>query len=206
MGLARKPDESREFFKIGELAVLLGITTSTIRFYQKQFWPHIRPMRTDSGRYVYRRRDFLILKLIRLLLSQGLTVREARERLGDLINQHGGDPVAALADLERGIPAAPEDEASGPTQAELPLESPPARAETGVREPSGAQRTELASLRETLSKQEQELLEARRLIENQAARIQELETLNRRLARENSIRGLQIRQALREMLADLEEP
>ncbi|NOZ02733.1 MAG: MerR family transcriptional regulator [Deltaproteobacteria bacterium] len=100
-GPTRRPIPERQYFKIGEVASIVGVSTSAIRFYQREFWPHVRPARTGSGHHVYSRRDVMILGMIRTLVrDQQYTVKGARTRLGDLLSSHDGDP--STIDLGQG--------------------------------------------------------------------------------------------------------
>lgn len=228
VGGRRRPilDPRCECFKIGEVARGLDITPSAIRFYQKRFSPHIRPTKIptkskrESYRYVYSRRDVQILKVILVLRrDHGLSVRDARERLHDLLVTHHGDPFAIERDL---VPPREEPRLQGPgwfpDQGELPLEAPagpssvgpahppgPDRAASGVREPTADARAlehEVAAARSALEARERELADARRTVEEQSARLREVERGLQRLRSELGALRLGIRQAVRELLLD----
>jgi len=78
----------RPFFKIGEVAEILGVATSAIRYWQREFWPHIRPVITHSRQRVFTRQDLKILATIRAMLrDQGYTIRGAKDRLSTLISE-----------------------------------------------------------------------------------------------------------------------
>jgi len=81
----------RPFFKIGEVAEILGVAPSAIRYWQREFWPHIRPVLTRTRQRVFTRRDLKVLAAIRSMLrDQGFTIRGAKERLASLLSE-GGD-------------------------------------------------------------------------------------------------------------------
>lgn len=231
VGGRRRPilDPRCECFRIGEVARGLDTTPSAIRFYQKRFSPHIRPTRVatksrrDTYRYVYSQRDVQVLKVILILRrDHGLSVRETRERLHDLLVTHHGDPFAIERDL-----APPRDEAgprgpgSFPDQGELPLEAPagpssrgpahptgPDTTASGVREPTADTRAlelEVAAARGALEAREHELADARRTVVEQSARLREAERGLQRLRSEMGALRLRIRQAVRELLLDVSE-
>lgn len=112
-GLTRRPIPERQYFKIGEVAAIVGVSTSAIRFYQREFWPHIRPAKTRSKHHVYTRRDVMILGMIRTLVhDQKYTIKGARGRLAELLAEHGGDP--SKIDLGQGeLPLCKEDSDPG---------------------------------------------------------------------------------------------
>lgn len=84
------PDQ--KFFKIGEVSRILGVPPSAIRYWKETFASHIRPTRTSSFQHVFSRRDLSVLALIRYLVHfQGLSIRETKDRLSELLAQHGGD-------------------------------------------------------------------------------------------------------------------
>lgn len=222
VGGRRRPilDPRCECFKIGEVARGLDTTPSAIRFYQKRFAPHIRPARiaTRSRRgthhYVYSQRDVQVLKVILILRRQhGLSVREARERLHELLVTHHGDPFAIEREL---VPPCeeppPRDQAWLASQGELPLEPPtappsPARLDSvsGVREPTPGVRALERDLVSALEERERELADARRAIEEQSVRLRELERALQRLRVETDARRMRVRQAVRELLMDVSD-
>lgn len=103
-----RPIPDREYFRIGEVAELLGVPPSAVRFWREQFAVHVRPQRTRSQQWVFSRRDLSVLALVRFLLhDRKLSIRDARARLAELLAEHDGD-VSFIA-LE---------------QAELPLDGP----------------------------------------------------------------------------------
>jgi len=91
--LTRRPIPERRYFRIGEVATLVGVSTSAIRFYQREFWPHVKPARTKAGHHAFSRRDVKVLALVRTLVrEQKFTVRGAKERLAELLSENDGDP------------------------------------------------------------------------------------------------------------------
>jgi DNA-binding transcriptional MerR regulator len=69
------------YYKIGEVAEILNINTSVLRFWESQF-TDLSPSKTRTGQRLYSLRDFEQIKEIyRLLYVQKLTIAGARSRL-----------------------------------------------------------------------------------------------------------------------------
>lgn len=70
------------FFRIGELAELIGVEPHVLRYWEQEF--RIRPQRSQSGQRTYRRKDIVrFLQIKRLLYEQGFTIAGARRALLD---------------------------------------------------------------------------------------------------------------------------
>jgi DNA-binding transcriptional MerR regulator len=110
----RRPVPEREFFRIGEVAEILGVPPSAVRFWKEQFPSHVRPRRTSSLQNAFSRRDLAVLALVRHLVhDEGLGIREAKDRLSDLLAAHGGDVgfiemAQGELPLDGGVREAPE--------------------------------------------------------------------------------------------------
>jgi DNA-binding transcriptional MerR regulator len=90
-GEAAIPD--KPYFKIGEVARLVGVEPYVLRYWQTEF-PSIRPQKSRTGHRVYRRRDVERLVAIRRLLHrEGFTIAGARRKL----REAGADGAAAGA-------------------------------------------------------------------------------------------------------------
>ncbi len=72
-------------FQIGEIAESLGITTRTIRLYEKEGLIE-PPQRTDGGVRFYTKPDIKRLKFVLKLKELGLSLQEMRE-LAELYNR-----------------------------------------------------------------------------------------------------------------------
>ena len=71
----------RLYWSIGEVAEEMGVNTSLIRHWEKEFGM-IRPKRTGRGDRQYTRKDIDLLKRIQeLVKEQGYTLQGARELL-----------------------------------------------------------------------------------------------------------------------------
>lgn len=70
-----------ETYRIGEVAELLGVEASALRFWEKEF-PQLSPSRTPGGQRLYGAQDVLLLQEIRrLLYEEGMTLEGARRLL-----------------------------------------------------------------------------------------------------------------------------
>lgn len=72
---------TKRFYRIGDVAELLDLPQSTIRFWEKEF-SALRPRRNAGGRRLYTPADVEQLRIIRFLIKdKGLTIEGAREHL-----------------------------------------------------------------------------------------------------------------------------
>lgn len=80
---------SKIYYRIGDVALMLDLPASTIRFWETQF-DELRPRRNNGQTRRYTPSDIELLRLIRFLLKdKGLTIEGAREHLRK--NRHGLD-------------------------------------------------------------------------------------------------------------------
>lgn len=69
------------YFKIGEVASLLGVKPYVLRYWESEF-SAIKPTKTRSKHRMYRQRDIEVLREIkRLLYDERLTIEGAKKRL-----------------------------------------------------------------------------------------------------------------------------
>jgi DNA-binding transcriptional MerR regulator len=69
------------YFKIGEVAKLVGVKPYVLRYWETEF-PAIRPGKTRSKHRLYRRRDVeALLEIKRLLHNERYTIEGAKRRL-----------------------------------------------------------------------------------------------------------------------------
>jgi len=81
------------YYKIGEVAEILNINTSVLRFWESQF-AALSPSKTRTGQRLYSQRDFdQIKEIYRLLYVQKLTIAGARARLS--LRKKGKDGAEA---------------------------------------------------------------------------------------------------------------
>lgn len=71
------------FFSIGEVADMLNVNESRLRFWEKKF-PQIAPKKAGRGIRQYSHEDVEMIKLIyHLVKEKGMTLPGARQRLDD---------------------------------------------------------------------------------------------------------------------------
>ena len=69
-------------YTIGELAEILGESTSCVRFWSDSFPKHIHPKRNAKGNRLFTKEDLETFKYIQTLLKvEGLTIEGATKRL-----------------------------------------------------------------------------------------------------------------------------
>ena len=74
----RIPDKM--FFRIGELASLIGVEAHVLRYWESEF--RIRPQRSPAGQRMYTRKDISrFLRIKTLLYKQGFTIAGARRAI-----------------------------------------------------------------------------------------------------------------------------
>ncbi len=81
------------FFKIGEVADIVGVKPHALRYWETEF-PALRPKKTRGAHRQYSRKDVELAMLIRQLLhDQGYTIPGARKRIRDLgLHQRSSPP------------------------------------------------------------------------------------------------------------------
>jgi DNA-binding transcriptional MerR regulator len=83
------------YFRIGEVASLVGVEPHVLRYWEREF-RSIRPTKSAKGQRVYSRRDVENLMRVRdLLYSEGFTIAGAKRKL-----QRGAEPEARTAEPE----------------------------------------------------------------------------------------------------------
>ncbi|MBR6757357.1 MAG: MerR family transcriptional regulator [Bacteroidaceae bacterium] len=74
-------DKEKTFYSIGEVSQMLGIPTSTLRYWEKEL-PTINPRKSQGGTRKYHISDIEELKLIhRLVKDEGHTIEGAKKIL-----------------------------------------------------------------------------------------------------------------------------
>ena len=74
-------DSEQVFYKLSELSEMLGVETSVLRFWEKEF-PQIKPMKVSQRKRLYRRKDFETFREIKhLLYDERFTIAGAKKRL-----------------------------------------------------------------------------------------------------------------------------
>ncbi len=83
-------------YRIGEVAELLNLKTSVLRFWETEF-PQLAPLRTESGQRIYLEEHVALLRRIQQLLhEQGMTIDGARRVLAGKSEEDSGRESAAL--------------------------------------------------------------------------------------------------------------
>jgi len=78
---------SRVFFRIGDVAEILGVKTYVIRFWETEF-PFVAPEKGASGQRVYRRSQIEALILVKHLLHvERYSIEGAKKKLTELRKQ-----------------------------------------------------------------------------------------------------------------------
>lgn len=78
---SNSPIPDKLYFRIGEVAKLCGIEAYVLRFWESEF-PQLRINKSGTGQRLYRKRDVeLVLRIKRLLYSEGYTIAGARQFL-----------------------------------------------------------------------------------------------------------------------------
>lgn len=76
-----EPFSEKLYFKIKEVAEMLDVPQSTLRFWEKEF-PECAPRRSKTNIRYYSQSNIEKLKMIRYLIKdEGLRIEAARERL-----------------------------------------------------------------------------------------------------------------------------
>lgn len=108
------------YFRIGEVAELVGVQPHVLRYWEREFRT-IRPSKSAKGQRVYSRRDVETLMRVRdLLYHERFTIAGARQKLGHV------DSIVEPADGTTHEDAEPEPsppEVVGAEPADLPLSS-----------------------------------------------------------------------------------
>jgi DNA-binding transcriptional MerR regulator len=95
-----RPLPPKLYFRIGEVAGLVGVEPHVLRYWEREFRT-IRPTKSAKGQRVYSRRDVENLLRVRdLLYQEGFTIAGAKKRL------LGAEPTKAPAKPAPSAPAA----------------------------------------------------------------------------------------------------
>ena len=72
---------SKRYYKISEVAEMIGVAASTLRFWETQF-PILKPRRNDRGTRFYTPTDLENARMIKFLVhDKGLKIEAAREQI-----------------------------------------------------------------------------------------------------------------------------
>ena len=88
------------YFRIGEVAQLVGVDAHVLRYWESEF--RMKPRRSPSGQRLYRRSDLSkFLRIKSLLHDEGYTIAGARKVLTGALGAPTIDPSRLKAALER---------------------------------------------------------------------------------------------------------
>ncbi len=91
------------YFRIGEVAGLVGVEPHVLRYWEREF-RSIRPTKSAKGQRVYSRRDVEnLMKVRELLYTEGFTIAGARKQLS---GSRSAAPLAGDETAETGVEAA----------------------------------------------------------------------------------------------------
>ena len=94
------PATEKLYYKIGEVAAMLAINTSVLRFWETQF-SELAPVKTRTGQRLYSAVEVELLKEIyRLLYVQKLTIKGAKAKLVLFRRKGAADSPDALEMLQ----------------------------------------------------------------------------------------------------------
>ena len=86
------------YFKIGEVAAIVGVQAYVLRYWESEF-SILRPSKTRSKHRLYRRRDVeTLLQIKRLLHDERFTIEGARKRLRALHKEERQQGESPLGD------------------------------------------------------------------------------------------------------------
>jgi DNA-binding transcriptional MerR regulator len=95
--VARGGLPSKLYYRIGEVADLVGVEPHVLRYWEREFRT-IRPTKSAKGQRVYSRRDVENLRLVReLLYRDGFTIAGAKKKLQET---HPGQPRASAGTMQ----------------------------------------------------------------------------------------------------------
>lgn len=145
------------FFRIGEVAGLVGVEPHVLRYWEREF-RSIRPTKSAKGQRVYSRKDVENLLRVRdLLYRDGFTIAGAKKKLqrGDDANGETEAPssterAAARALVDDGLSSHPGAESVVSFEEERAVESAPLPDRTQDRRPRSPEqvREKLLELRD----------------------------------------------------------
>src|SRR6185312_16268764 len=103
------------YFRIGEVAELVGVEPHVLRYWEREF-RSIRPTKSAKGQRVYSRRDVENLMRVRqLLYSEGFTIAGAKKKLqraGVEADAEIQGDAAAEVETDGGVRTSAEPDAS----------------------------------------------------------------------------------------------
>jgi DNA-binding transcriptional MerR regulator len=95
---ARPHIPDKLYFKIGEVAEIVGVKPYVLRYWESEF-SLVKPTKTRSRHRLYRRKDVeTLLQIKRLLHNERFTIEGARKRLKNLAKDERPQPDLPVVD------------------------------------------------------------------------------------------------------------
>lgn len=89
------------YYKIGEVAEVVGVRTSVLRFWESEF-AFLKPVKSNSGQRLYSKKEVdLILQVKHLLYDEKFTIEGVKKRIsgrGKLVDSYENSNLAAVAE------------------------------------------------------------------------------------------------------------
>ena len=99
MSMVSQEIPDKKYFKIGEVAELVGVEPHVLRFWESEF-SRAKPERAGSGQRLYTRTNIeLFLEIKNLLYEDMYTIAGAKKKLASKKQQPGPGPAEGLRDL-----------------------------------------------------------------------------------------------------------
>ena len=96
------------YFRIDEVSRLTETKKYVLRYWEREF-PTLKPVKSDTGRRLYRRRDLeSVFEIKRLLYEKGFTIDGARRELASMA-AHDRNGTAETSPPQKPQPAAAQD-------------------------------------------------------------------------------------------------
>lgn len=90
--MARFDIPQERYYRIGEVADMLGVKTSKLRFWESEF-PELKPKKTRSGQRLYTGKDVeLVRRIQHELKTTGMTIKGLRKKMRGVAAESGGEP------------------------------------------------------------------------------------------------------------------
>lgn len=97
----KEKEIEKRYFTIGEVANDLGVATSLIRFWEREF-SIIKPKKNRKGNRQFTQQDLKNVKLIyHLVKEKGYTLQGARDFLENGGSENAGDKIELIESLKR---------------------------------------------------------------------------------------------------------
>ncbi len=97
----KEKEIEKRYFTIGEVASELGVATSLIRFWEREF-PIIKPKKNRKGNRQFTQQDLKSVKLIyHLVKEKGYTLQGARDFLDNGGPEAANDKMELIDSLKR---------------------------------------------------------------------------------------------------------